>query len=1290
MHLLYSLSLLELPPLSIKLLRSMSNSIEVTCKCLPVAAPAGAAPIANLSHTLSSDLSTTSRHILPEEGAWVVFQIDPLASLSEGAREVPEAVEACKRLGCKSYVALVARGEGLYLPWEPYNSYLIRLLQQGEPKANVRDFVDPAMSMPVFPVTKETHVSGRAPLRSSKMLPWSDCYLSISSGDVVRSPSMWTYDPIEWTIDYDEGTRLRDAMIDDLLAMEDRKYAAMQEQQENIAPLPRPTTVTEDTPPSSPQSHLSGESDDSGSASEYSVAGTYDMVQCDGQEEDVAGPGEEAQDDLEDLTSLVFSNGLHAKAMTTVNFTHDLSTVTELNDPADYYKEVEAIQRIEKEAASRIEECRALRLQNEINRARQVDAAVYVERHATHMLAECISPCDEASIAGRSAIEPNSLLNSPRTGACTGEEKADRILDPTGHGPRSLSRENQRSWFHTCLHYPRSPSSDTMPDLLSSDPSTSSTALDSEETETRYFLPELGAWAVLTIDPVASLSEGAREVPEAIDACKRMVNKRYVALVDHNHALYLPWESYNSYSIRLLQQGDPYPLPKRCIEPYMSVPVLPVTKETHISGRPPLQSSKALPWSDCFLSVSADSVVRSPSVWGSRPALWKIDDAERGRIQELMSDDILDSRDKKNAAMAAEKEFGVGAVDPSLEPLVPSPIADEASVGPVTEVPSLHSPTHSNTGGQPSIYASSRDNEPYDDESDFEGEGSRENERGGTQEDDQEPLDLVELVFFNRLYEKAMTTVRFTHDLSTVTELNDPRDYYKEVEAIKRIEQEAAPRIEECKALRLKNEIQRVKETDAAVYDERTIDRLFERPSATEKYIAQELSERESTAAASKARSNVPEGRTPVARVAANAKTTTEAIDEPSTGSPTLLLRITSALKKRACLRYLRSPSSDTMPDLLSSDPSTSSTALNSTETETRYFLPELGAWAVLTIDPVASLSEGAREVPEAVEACERMVNKPYVALVEDNDALYLPWEPYNSYLLRFLQQGDPYPVPEGFIEPYMSIPVLPVTKETHISGRPPVRSSKPLPWSDCFLSISADGVVRSPSVWGSGPAPWNIDRAERRRIRELLTDDILDCQDKENATIMAAAKELEVAVVDPSTELLIPAASADGAVVGTVTEVPSLHSPTRSDTGRQPSVYAPSRDNEHYDDESNSDGEGPRDDDEGGAQEDDQEPLDLMELVLLNRLDEKAMTTVRFMHDLSTVTELNDPRDYYKEVEAIEKIEKEAAPRIEECRALRLQNEIQRAKETDAAVYDEQTSCLSVLLQRKNYPLNE
>ncbi|KAK7042288.1 hypothetical protein R3P38DRAFT_312096 [Favolaschia claudopus] len=418
--------------------------------------------------------------------------------------------------------------------------------------------------------------------------------------------------------------------------------------------------------------------------------------------------------------------------------------------------------------------------------------------------------------------------------------------------------------------------------------------ITSQSDETiRYFLPEVGAWAVLTIDPVASLSEGAREVPEAVEACKRMVNKSYVALVDDNGALYLPWEPYNSYLLRFLQRGDPYSVPKDFIEPYMSVPVLPVTNETHISGRSPLVSSKTLPWSDCFLSISADDVVRSPSMWGSGPAPWKIDRMERRRIRDLMADDILDAQDKKYTAMHTQKD-----VSPPLDSSVPALVG----VGASAEIPSSKLSARSDLRRQPSV--NSRRSGMYDEEFDADEEGREEDEAG--EENNEEPVDdLIDLVFFNRLHEKAMTTVQFTHDLSTVTELNDPADYYKELEIIERIEKEAAPRIEECRALRLQNEIQRAKEMDAAVYDEQTIDRLFERPSATEKLPTKELPEDESAAApGSKVEPHAPEDRMPVAQAAVDAPSEptkdTEAICVPPAqgGSPPWILRIKSMLKK--------------------------------------------------------------------------------------------------------------------------------------------------------------------------------------------------------------------------------------------------------------------------------------------------------------------------------------------------------------------------------------------------------
>ncbi|KAJ7460102.1 hypothetical protein B0H11DRAFT_2242322 [Mycena galericulata] len=55
----------------------------------------------------------------------------------------------------------------------------------------------------------------------------------------------------------------------------------------------------------------------------------------------------------------------------------------------------------------------------------------------------------------------------------------------------------------------------------------------------RNILPEVGAFVVLTINPMASLDEATLGV-EVIAARKKLVHKKYVALVGERHCLYQP------------------------------------------------------------------------------------------------------------------------------------------------------------------------------------------------------------------------------------------------------------------------------------------------------------------------------------------------------------------------------------------------------------------------------------------------------------------------------------------------------------------------------------------------------------------------------------------------------------------------------------------------------------------------------------------------------------------------------------------------------------------------------
>ncbi|KAJ7129119.1 hypothetical protein C8R46DRAFT_1016914 [Mycena filopes] len=146
------------------------------------------------------------REILPALGAFVVFRIDPIASLEPELIEDPETLAACQSLVNKEYVALAER-EGYYKPRDPYNECLLEFVLQGEPKASPSRFMDASMSIPISPMTTETHPSGRIPLKPSTPLPWNDCYISCCYSTLIRSPTLFTTEPVNWILDDEESGR---------------------------------------------------------------------------------------------------------------------------------------------------------------------------------------------------------------------------------------------------------------------------------------------------------------------------------------------------------------------------------------------------------------------------------------------------------------------------------------------------------------------------------------------------------------------------------------------------------------------------------------------------------------------------------------------------------------------------------------------------------------------------------------------------------------------------------------------------------------------------------------------------------------------------------------------------------------------------------------------------------------------------------------------------------------------------------------------------------------------------
>ncbi|KAJ7637298.1 hypothetical protein DFH06DRAFT_1302721 [Mycena polygramma] len=303
----------------------------------------------------------------------------------------------------------------------------------------------------------------------------------------------------------------------------------------------------------------------------------------------------------------------------------------------------------------------------------------------------------------------------------------------------------------------------------------------------REILPTIGAFAVFTIDPVASLDPEVQQDPDAIAACKRLENKKYVVLVADQRSLYAPWAPYNSWMVLFISQGEPPAFPEKCIEPSMSLPISPMTKESYLSGRDPLKASRPLPWNDCYITCFSHAHLRSPTQFTTDPIEYMLDPEELDRHDRLLSADVQRKKHLLDAKMLEASTSG--PVDSAVE----------------TSEPEFSAP---HTDGPLSLPSSQHDGE-Y-------------NENSGPSNE--------------RLHEKhtnpsasqGIITVDFTYDLSTVDGLADPADYFQELEAISRIEREAWTRIARAKVTAMKA-MQDGALKDAAAYDDRTINLLVER-----------------------------------------------------------------------------------------------------------------------------------------------------------------------------------------------------------------------------------------------------------------------------------------------------------------------------------------------------------------------------------------------------------------------------------------------------------------------------
>ncbi|KAI0039310.1 hypothetical protein FA95DRAFT_1036504 [Auriscalpium vulgare] len=121
---------------------------------------------------------------------------------------------------------------------------------------------------------------------------------------------------------------------------------------------------------------------------------------------------------------------------------------------------------------------------------------------------------------------------------------------------------------------------------------------------TTCLYPQFGAFAVFTLDPVASLD--ALEDPVALDAARALAPscKKYIGYVKGVLDLPMRDRKYHKCDCHILSRGLAIPSPTRHIDENMCTPVAPAT---HPQGRPAVAPIPALPlpWDDLFIHYNA-------------------------------------------------------------------------------------------------------------------------------------------------------------------------------------------------------------------------------------------------------------------------------------------------------------------------------------------------------------------------------------------------------------------------------------------------------------------------------------------------------------------------------------------------------------------------------------------------------------------------------------------------------------------------------------------------------------
>ncbi|KAK0473078.1 hypothetical protein IW261DRAFT_1423860 [Armillaria novae-zelandiae] len=327
--------------------------------------------------------------MIPHFGEYIAFKLNPVASL-ESLKDV-EVAKACETLETKTYVACVTYLLCLPIPGVEYIQVSMTLLSQGLSPGQPDHFILPDMAVAVLP--NMSNPLSRTPLNPTVPLPWPNCFHPTQATTRCRIRNDFTignpWPNPKYQLETEDGL-LEDYCREDA----ERKQALLEEHQSltgddcpsddhpdereaSVVTLPLPSERDGESFHSHPVSIVSDTLPTTSSwfSKVSSVFGglikkiSY-CVPCIHKRLD----DEDIKDfSVDPIWGISLFGTLPPDNMPVIDVLDDLETVKEIHDPWEFFRELDALKKIQAEYHERM----TAKLRADIDRTRQKDKELY-------------------------------------------------------------------------------------------------------------------------------------------------------------------------------------------------------------------------------------------------------------------------------------------------------------------------------------------------------------------------------------------------------------------------------------------------------------------------------------------------------------------------------------------------------------------------------------------------------------------------------------------------------------------------------------------------------------------------------------------------------------------------------------------------------------------------------------------------------------------------------------------------------------------------------------------------